>query len=268
MPDRRDRGRARPRPGIVHTDTKARDSLAFDLLEPLRPVVDRHVLRLLSGRHFTSGDFAETRDGTCRLLDPLTRELCEQMPRFGFVVGPVAEQVAHTLARTAPGKIALRTPLSRANHKAAQTPGARAGKRRAPAEARVLPTCRTCGTQLYDKGRQLCTACWPVHREALSEQNLAANRAARNASRAAGVDPLQTPEVRARRHETLLRMKAAETAWREADQVPGVTEQVLHEQVLRALVAVPLGQIQRATGLSNPACSRIRARKMTPHPRH
>jgi hypothetical protein len=31
---------------------------------------------------------------------------------------------------------------------------------------------------------------------------------------------------------------------------------------------VPLSKIERATGLSNSACSRIRSGRMTPHPRH
>lgn len=49
--------------GIVHTDTKNRDSLALDLLEPLRPVADRIVLTLLERRHLTRDDVHETRTG-------------------------------------------------------------------------------------------------------------------------------------------------------------------------------------------------------------
>lgn len=90
--------------GIVHTDKRDRDSLALDLLEPLRPVVERHVLRLLAGRHFTTEDFAETRDGTCRVLQPLTHELCELMPALGRAVGPLTEQVAHAITRSSPAR--------------------------------------------------------------------------------------------------------------------------------------------------------------------
>jgi CRISPR/Cas system-associated endonuclease Cas1 len=54
--------------GILHTDKKNRDSLALDLLEPLRPAVDRHVLRLLLAQRFRATDFHETRQGACRLL--------------------------------------------------------------------------------------------------------------------------------------------------------------------------------------------------------
>lgn len=47
-----------------------------------------------------------------------------------------------------------------------------------------------------------------------------------------------------------------------------VTEQQLREVVLPALGVVSLTDMQRATGLSNSSCSRIKRGLMTPHPRH
>jgi hypothetical protein len=47
-----------------------------------------------------------------------------------------------------------------------------------------------------------------------------------------------------------------------------ITEQQFYEEVLPHLAEVPLSKLERATGLSNSACSRIRRGKMTPHPRH
>src|SRR5690349_360914 len=49
--------------GIVHVDVKARDSLALDLLEVLRPHVVRYVLDRLVRRHFTAAHFIETATG-------------------------------------------------------------------------------------------------------------------------------------------------------------------------------------------------------------
>ncbi len=43
--------------GIIHTDQRNRDSLALDLLEPLRTIVERHVLQLLNARHLPASDF-------------------------------------------------------------------------------------------------------------------------------------------------------------------------------------------------------------------
>jgi CRISPR-associated endonuclease Cas1 len=49
--------------GILHTDQRARDSLALDLMEATRPTVDRYLLGLLAGSAFAAADFAETSAG-------------------------------------------------------------------------------------------------------------------------------------------------------------------------------------------------------------
>ncbi len=61
-----------PALGIIHTEIRNRDSLALDLLEPLRPLVEQHILELLAVRHFTTNDFHETRQDACRILPRLT----------------------------------------------------------------------------------------------------------------------------------------------------------------------------------------------------
>lgn len=254
--------------GIIHTDIKARDSLALDLLEPLRPVVDQHVLDLLAVRYLTYEDLTETRTGQCRLLPPLTELMCALVPALARAVGPIAERVAHAVARSHPGKIELRTPLSRANNRKSQAPGARAAARRTQGAPAAKPTCRVCGAQLYDAGRQLCSACWPVHRAALAHRRAQAAQHTLAAARATGTDPTQTAEAKTRRRQSMTRARNAQTQWRSTGSQPSVSEQQLHEFVLPALRDVPLGRIQEATGLSNASASRLRSQKLTPHPRH
>jgi len=254
--------------GIIHTDKKNRDSLALDLLEAVRPVVDHHVLQLLRTRHFTTDDFHETRDGQCRLLPPLSHHLAALLPDLAAATAPLAEQTAHALADASPSPVLMRTPLSRANYANAQAPARPKRTPRTPRSAATLPTCSTCGTQLYDKGRQLCTACWPVTRNAHADLRNTAGRAARAAAIAAGNDPSQTTAARAKRRDTLLSTKAAEAAWAKSGSTSPVTEQQLREVVIPALRGVSLTDMQRATGLSNSSCSRIRRGLMTPHPRH
>ncbi len=74
--------------GISHTDKKARDSLVLDLLEPVRPIVETAVLRLVHHRFFRASDFHETAQGACRLLPPLTHELSEHMPTYARAIAP------------------------------------------------------------------------------------------------------------------------------------------------------------------------------------
>jgi CRISPR-associated endonuclease Cas1 len=77
--------------GVMHADQKSRDSLACDLMEPVRPRVDRWVLRLLAERTFRKSDFFETREGVCRIMPPLTQLLAETAPRWRAAVAVVRE---------------------------------------------------------------------------------------------------------------------------------------------------------------------------------
>ncbi len=83
--------------GLLHADRPNRDSLACDLMEPVRPAVDRLVLDLLSRRTFTKEDVFELLDGQCRLLPPLTLELTVTAAQWARLVRPVAEEVAERL---------------------------------------------------------------------------------------------------------------------------------------------------------------------------
>jgi len=46
--------------GLVHSDTRGRQSLALEIMEPVRPEVDAFVLDLIERRTFRKVDFAET----------------------------------------------------------------------------------------------------------------------------------------------------------------------------------------------------------------
>lgn len=75
-------------------------------------------------------------------------------------------------------------------------------------------------------------------------------------------------EARSKRQESLVAAKGAEREWDAAGRHSLITGQQLYEQVLPRLAEMPLSKMERATGLSNSACSRIRSGRMTPHPRH
>jgi len=54
--------------GVLHVDTKNRDSLACDLMEAVRPQVDAWVLDWISREPLARECFFEQRDGNCRLM--------------------------------------------------------------------------------------------------------------------------------------------------------------------------------------------------------
>ncbi len=87
-----------PRMGILHADQESRDSFVFDVIEPLRPVVDGHLLDLLGKRAFGKREFFETRRGACCLMPPLPEALAELAPEPAKLTAQVVEQVAQRLA--------------------------------------------------------------------------------------------------------------------------------------------------------------------------
>lgn len=62
-----------PYVGFLHELDFARESLACDLVEPLRPVIDRFVWRLFAEQTLRARDFSNERDGSC-LLQKAGRE--------------------------------------------------------------------------------------------------------------------------------------------------------------------------------------------------
>ena len=105
--------------GIFHLDRRDRDSLALDLMEAVRPLVDSYVLALLTQRTLNPSDFAETRRGICRLQPRLASELTETITAWRHHIAPIVEQTAHTLADSSPARLPTVTPLTRANQRAA-----------------------------------------------------------------------------------------------------------------------------------------------------
>jgi CRISP-associated protein Cas1 len=67
-----------PMVGFLHQrriDRLTRPGLVLDLMEPMRPEVDRRVLELVRDEKFCSADFTLTRVGTCRLHPQLARRV-------------------------------------------------------------------------------------------------------------------------------------------------------------------------------------------------
>ena len=64
-----------PTIGYLHTCRPGRMALVYDLMEPLRPKVDRVVLGFALSQVFTPQDFLLTERGGCRLHPSLTKRL-------------------------------------------------------------------------------------------------------------------------------------------------------------------------------------------------
>ncbi len=158
--------------GIVHNDARGRQSMALDIMEPVRPEAEGFVLDMLEGRTFRKAEFTETEDGNVRLRAPLTHELAETMPRWARSLAPVAEKVAHMLGDAMEGKYAPATPLTSAKLRSAQAVvkarkteavgrATRDATKQRPAAPAALPlySCPDCGRPVTNPRHVLCETC-------------------------------------------------------------------------------------------------------------
>jgi CRISPR/Cas system-associated endonuclease Cas1 len=93
------------KPEILHTDKRYRGSLAHDLMEPVRPVVDGLVLDLLSEHPLSRGDVYETREGVCRLGPPMARRLAQCAPTLRRSLDEHTRAVARLLITDKAGRL-------------------------------------------------------------------------------------------------------------------------------------------------------------------
>jgi len=68
-----------PSIGFAHRREGNQIPLVYDLMEPLRPVVDRKVLEFALAQTFSPGDFTITSKGGCRLNPDLARALAREV---------------------------------------------------------------------------------------------------------------------------------------------------------------------------------------------
>ncbi len=253
--------------GCLHLDAVGRDSLALDVLEPLRPKVDAFVLGLVAERMFHKRDFVERADGHVRIAAPLTHELAATMPTWRREVGPYAEAVAHALSDAVAGKTTTTTPLTNTKATAAQAevrrrkaeaartraetahaehrasrptrrPRAKAPEQAAAAMAR----CLDCGGPLTRPRHVRCESCWDRQ-------------------------PGQSREARRRRGRSIAMARSELDAWRA--EHPHARARPEDFAAIRAgLAGFTLARIMAATGCSKAAASQWRTGRHVPAPRH
>lgn len=263
---------------LFHADEANRQSLAADVMEPVRPHVDAFVLNLARTRTFTPKDFGETREGACRLSSSLAHELAPTMATWAKLVAPYAEAVARHVSRLAKSGVGVTAPIGpnppfdRARVKVRVRPIA---PPTTPKAVRSVPisaaanACRSCGTKLTIRKRIFCDHCLPDRREEALSATVGAFRAAGPAKiasmRAAGHDPTTTPQAQRRRAATASQQRKAVVAWRDDGSLDGVD---FRRDILPKLQGVPVRAIAEAMGATISHSSKVRCGHTVPHKRH
>lgn len=88
-----------PSLGYLHANRPGRAALIYDVMEPLRPMVDAQVLRFVRSHTFSAGDFFLTQRGVCRLHPQLARAAA-QLTADGEAVQTVSTRVVSILLRS------------------------------------------------------------------------------------------------------------------------------------------------------------------------
>jgi CRISPR-associated protein Cas1 len=256
-----------PSLGVLHADQRARDSMALDLLEPCRPIVDQYVLELIASHTFAARDFREDGQGQVWVTTRLTRQIGETCAIWRRELAPFAERVAKTIAASNPQlqvpTLLTQSARSRSRDRLRRRPRAHARPPHPPGSQ----VCRECGTLLEDAGRTYCDACLPAFRARQRAGFSVAGPAALAKVRDLDADPAHGREAGTRRAETMRRRHREAADWSVESVEPDGAD-VFGQEVLRAIQGVPLRQLVKATGLSLRYCALIRRGERVPHPRH
>jgi CRISPR-associated endonuclease Cas1 len=143
--------------GFLHNDTRTRDSLACDLMEPIRPQVDSFLLDWLRRAPLQRKWFFEQSNGNCRLTAEFTVELSETAQIWRHALGPFAEWVAHTLWSTTSRPPRTKTPATRLTQRQRSNGRAKLSGLDETNSSR-LALCRICG-QVRLGSNGLCRDC-------------------------------------------------------------------------------------------------------------
>jgi CRISPR-associated endonuclease Cas1 len=242
--------------GLLHVDTDARDSLACDLMEAVRPHIDAYLLDWIGRQPFRRGWFFESRDGNCRLMASLCLRLSETSQTWGALVAPAAEWVSRSLWSTIrnPGRqIRPAAHLNQMHRRQVKGEGFRFPLVPAPQPPRVCPLC---GGSVK-AGKTYCVPCAIATQRqgflGIAEQGRIASH---------------TTESELKRGATQRKRFVAQRGWNKSSQPAWLTEQFYSEQIQPRLGAIEVKAISRSLGISIPYASHIRAGRRVPHPRH
>lgn len=241
--------------GVMHFDSPSRDSLASDLMEPIRPRVDAFVLDWITRSPLRREWFFEQRDGNCRLMASFAQRLSETAPTWASAVAPLAEQICRIFSASIPKRSKRIFPATRLTQNSRREVRGISANLSLEAPPRPEIICRNCGAST--RGAQYCGACSPM---ALRENLINAAKLGRVAT--------HTPKAEALRTATMRRQEAAKRSWKSSDLPEWLDEEVYREQIQPKLATFAVSTIASALEISKPYATDIRRGKRVPHPRH
>jgi hypothetical protein len=236
-------------------DAPSRDSLACDVMEPVRPMVDAYILNWVGRETLKREWFFEQRDGSCRLMAPFVAQLSETARTWSGAVASFAEMVARTLWSTTHKPSRQRRPATRLTQ-LHRREAKNASPIFQPAPPRPESFCKECGV-VITRGKTRCVSC----ANGLNTSGLI--KAAQKGRVAAQSDQAQT-----RRANTQRAHSKAKAAWKSSDLPDWLNERFYMKQIQPRLKAITLSVLASKLSISIPYAVDIRSSRRIPHPRH
>jgi CRISPR-associated endonuclease Cas1 len=242
--------------GVLHNDLRSRDSLACDLMEPIRPRVDAYLLDWLKQGPLKREWFLEQRDGNCRLMGQFAAKLSESALMWRDALAPFAEGIARALWSSTSKKRRLEnlsTPLTQTRKREARNISTTV---KTELVVNLPNVCGICGTNIAPGCKYCRTCATTVRRE--------------NVIKASKSGRLEThkPQAQARRSETQRRQQAARKNWKSESLPDWLDEKFYRDQIQPNISKIQVRTIQIDLSVSEPYALRIRGGTCVPHPRH
>jgi len=236
----------------LHTDTADRSSLVFDVLEPVRPEVERWLLSWISNEPLRRVDFFESANGNARLMSPMCKKLSETIAIWRKLVAPWAEFLARSLWTGVKSGRNSSPPTRLTQQRRIQGKGKVVKVSVQHPKADHL--CRGCGKAIT-AGRTHCGNCAI---SGATERLLNASELGRLAAR--------KPEARAKHVASRQRHAKACSEWDASMQPDWLTDQVYTKKIQPLLMRKSSSDIAKRLGVSRWYAGRIRE-GYRPHPR-
>jgi CRISPR-associated endonuclease Cas1 len=245
-----------PEIGLLHHDTPNRSSLANDLQETLRPMVDSFVLNWIQTEPFRKADFWEDKNGNCRLMSHLCAKLCETSPIWRRAVAPVAEFIAQSLWNSASRSqsIGATLPTRLTQRRRSEGRGNTSAMRSNPLP-RWSKICNICGADGV-KNRYCKSCAVEVSRENMAQVALIRH---------------SRPKTQGAKNRISKRISehAVANTWWEPKNLPSwLTEECYVQRIQPLLRGRKVREIAETMQVSQPYAAFIRSGRRRPHPRH
>jgi hypothetical protein len=241
--------------GVLHVDAGNRDSLALDLLEPVRPQVDSYLLDWITHQPLRLEWFFEQSNGNCRLMGPFAKQLSETASTWRRAVAPVAEWVAQAFwnaTSTSNKKSVVPTRLT--GRRRSEGRGSTFEPKANPAPRR-MKICEVCGAEGVEN--RYCRSC--------------AVEAARGAIAQISIPGYAKPKskkTKARISKVLSDHAVANTWWDPSSLPSWLTDEYYAQRIKPLLRAKKVREIAATIRVSELYAGFIRSGRRRPHPRH